>query len=104
MLMEACDLAAGPQDLGLAWQLPADSSCRTGTMERIRTSSLNASVNEKYRAQFRIRKNVWCPSAMKTKHTQNLKPESEINTFHSAVAIEGKPAIGENLVFSLMFS
>lgn len=34
-------------------------------------------------------------------HTQHL---SEINTFHSAVAIEGKPAIGRNLVFSLMFS
>lgn len=45
------------------------------------------------------------PSAVKTKtHTQNPKPESEINAFHSLVAIEGKPATGENVAFSLMVS
>lgn len=57
--MVACDLAAGPQDLELAWQLPEDSSRRTGTVERIRMSCLNASVNEKCGAQLSIGENVW---------------------------------------------
>lgn len=34
--------------------------------------------------------------------TQNPKPGREINAAHSALAVEGKPAIGKNLVFSLM--
>lgn len=74
MLMTACDLAAGPQDLELAWQLPADSSRRTGTTERIRMSCLNASVNEK----------MWNTTALSwknKKHIQNQRPESEINAF-----------------------
>lgn len=41
-------------------------------------------------------------SGKNKKHTQNQRPESEINAFHSGVAIKGKPAIGKNLVFSLM--
>lgn len=42
-------------------------------------------------------------SAGKTKTcTQNPKPGREINASHSALAVEEKPAIGKNLVFSLM--
>lgn len=75
MLMTACDLAAGPQDLRLAWQLPADSSRRTGTTERIRMSCLNASVNEKCETQVKIREKVWCPQRQK-QNTQTHKPEN----------------------------
>lgn len=64
-LMAACDLAAGPRDLGLAWQLPADSSRRTGKTERMRMSCLNASVNEERGTQLEIRRNVWCPQRQK---------------------------------------
>lgn len=100
MLIAACDLAAGPQDLGLAWQLPATSSSRTGTKGRMRRSCLNASVNEKCGAQLRITENVWCPQQWKQTHTHNTKPE--MNAFHFAVAIEGKPATRENVVFSMI--
>lgn len=103
MLMAACDLAAGPQDLELAWQLPADSSRRTGTTERIRMSCLNASVNEKIWNTIEDQRECLVPSVGKTKHTQNTKPESKIYAFHSGMATEEKPAIGDNLAFSLIF-
>lgn len=102
MLMAACDLAAGPQDLELAWQLPADSSRRTGTTERIRMSCLNASVNEKLRNTVEDQREWLVPSVGKTKQ-KNPKPESKVNAFHSGLAIEGKTATGQNLAFSLIF-
>ena len=77
MLMAACDLAVGPQDLGLAWQLPADSSRRTGTTERIRMSCLNASVNEKCGTPLRTRESL-CPQQQKPHthtHTHTHTPE-----------------------------
>lgn len=100
MLMAACDLAAGPQDLGLAWQLPADSSGRIGTTERIRMSCLNASVDEKCGTQLRTRESM-CPQQQKP-HTHTRIPGSEMKTFPSAVAMENESAIRKNFVFSLM--
>ena len=106
MLMAACDLAVGPQDLGLAWQLPADSSRRTGTTERIRMSCLNASVNEKCGTPLRTRESL-CPQQQKPHththtHTPPRIPGSEMKTFPSAVAVESESAIRKNFVFSLM--
>lgn len=100
MLMAACDPAVGPQDLGLAWQLPADSSRRTGTTERIRMSCLNASVNEKCGTPLRTRESL-CPQQQKP-HAHPRIPGSEMKTFPSAVAVESGSAIRKNFVFSLM--
>lgn len=71
--MAACDLAAGPQDLELAWQLAADSSRRTGTRERIRMSCLNASVNEKTWNTTEDQRECLVPSLGKTKNTHKTK-------------------------------
>lgn len=84
--------------MGLAWQLPADSSCRIGTTERIRMSCLNASVDEKCGTQLRTRESM-CPQQQKP-HTRI--PGSEMKTFPSAVAMENESAIRKNFVFSLM--
>lgn len=94
MLMAACDLAAGPQDLELAWQLPADSSRRTGTTERIRMSCSNASVNEKMWTTIEDQRECLVPLVGKTKHTQTPKPESKIYAFHSSLAMRESQPLG----------